>query len=424
MAGDCVLVAGVNYPDYPSGRDRRIHATRGGFERRLIPLSPGNWRSYCERRAELMFKKDPQLSITIFDFHTGEVLRREGVSTKWEVETKYDALKDHSADYRIVVGSNDPTTARLVAPSSPLFTEDKGAVELFYFSGASELGRDVYVKQYGNVFYKGVRRPKDNSLSIAHVYECLDKIGQQRHGALKEFHVFSHGYVKGPILVNSLDLENGHRDPNTGKLIEAKRRDRYDRDGRPVDFRPGGIINVNLESVRAAFAKEGFSFIWGCAKTTLAHALIKQTTRELIQKKERTTAFVYLGERNWGGKQLFDAVFGTEETETTTKPYTLEEAFGVLRRMIDLHYGQGLANATGRPVLAAFPGTASNYDEAGAREQQFLHVSMGDTSNGDDAQDDYRFIMNFYRRYLGIRFDTSEGRSSTYGRGYGIHQPR
>ena len=422
MSGDCVLVAGVEYPRYPSYPDARIRAVRTGFERRMIPLAAGKWRVYCERRAALMVKKDPELRITIFDFYQGEVVQRDPGTQRWTTLLKREPLAKHLANYRII--DEDQVGAPLSMPASRLMTPTPADVHVLYFSGASELRTDVPISEYGKAFYSGARRPKDDSLSITDVYGFLDEIGRLRAGALQELHIFSHGYLEGPILVNSLDLENGKPDPQTGKLPIPTRRDRYDRDGRRVDFREGGVINVRVANLRAAFAKNGFSYLWGCTKNQLAYSIIAEARKTLLKEGRGAVMFTWGGEQTWGKWEFFNDVLAVIPLIQTTVPYTLKQVVGVLRILIDRSYAQHMANAMQRPVFAALPGTGSNHDRAGPEEQHFLHIPTGDTTNGDDPGEDDRPRLDFYRQYLQIGFDKSEGRSQTFGRGYGIHLPR
>src|SRR5687768_7182459 len=106
MPGECVLVAGANYPRYP---EWRMRSTSRGIEMRLTKLAAGPWRAYCERRAAFVLRKEPDLRMTIFDFYSGEVVRREPGQRDWKVMLKRDSLHQNAANYRVIGdASNNP----------------------------------------------------------------------------------------------------------------------------------------------------------------------------------------------------------------------------------------------------------------------------------------------------------------------------
>ncbi|WP_257455891.1 hypothetical protein [Archangium lipolyticum] len=112
------------------------------------------------------------------------------------------------------------------------------------------------------------KRYLDNSISIKHVYDYIIELGSKAPGALKEFHIFSHAWAGGPILVETYEAplydDGGAR---------AAQRDPNDKDPRLKDFDP---INMpRLKEFKAAFASDAIAKVWGCMATTIYRNLIR-----------------------------------------------------------------------------------------------------------------------------------------------------
>jgi hypothetical protein len=137
------------------------------------------------------------------------------------------------------------------------------------------------------------KRYLDNSISIKHVYDYITELGTKAPASLREFHVFSHAWAGGPILVETYEAplydEGGAR--------EAQR-DPNDKDPRLKDFDP---LNMpRLKDFKAAFASDAIAKIWGCMATTIYRNLIRATAQaksdaekisfDWVSGKETTTA--------------------------------------------------------------------------------------------------------------------------------------
>ena len=141
---------------------------------------------------------------------------------------------------------------------------------------------------------------KDNQrtvMSILHVYELVQLIGLDDLGTLHEFSFFSHGWMGGPILVNSFDNRSqqvivsgvGGAAPTTRIVpIAGTVRDPDDMDPRSgYDFTAPTMDSVRLGLFKAAFHPDGYIWIWGCAFPTSIH--------QFLNKVERNSAYSRTG---------------------------------------------------------------------------------------------------------------------------------
>ncbi|ATB30405.1 hypothetical protein MEBOL_003866 [Melittangium boletus DSM 14713] len=112
------------------------------------------------------------------------------------------------------------------------------------------------------------KRYLDDSISIRHVYDYVAELGVKAPGSLAEFHIFSHAWAGGPILVETYEdalyaaggVRQDQRDPN-------------DKDPRLKDF---DAINMpRLKDFKAAFAPDGVVKVWGCMATTVYRNLVR-----------------------------------------------------------------------------------------------------------------------------------------------------
>jgi hypothetical protein len=97
------------------------------------------------------------------------------------------------------------------------------------------------------------RLPPD-AVSITSFYDLLEDIGKKQKGTLVEGAFFGHAWHQGPLVVNTFDESS-----------EMLVRDTQDTDGRPKDFDPEGPLKGRVESIDAAFSKEGKYIVYGCS---------------------------------------------------------------------------------------------------------------------------------------------------------------
>ncbi|WP_404369265.1 hypothetical protein ACIHQR_06255 [Corallococcus coralloides] len=178
------------------------------------------------------------------------------------------------------------------------------------------------------------RRHDDDSISIRHVYEYITELGTRAPGTLREFHLFSHAWAGGPILVDT--YEDAAYQP--GGASEA-RRDPGDKDPRLKDFDPVNMPRLN--DFKAAFAADSIVKVWGCMATTAYRNLIRATA----SARSDTDTVSY----NW--------------SETDRRTTTAAKAKTYLRDVILKHnYMAKLSAAIGgsAKVYGAPPGMGAN----------------------------------------------------------------
>ncbi len=102
-------------------------------------------------------------------------------------------------------------------------------------------------------------RSEAGRMSITDLYTAVQRVGAAKStaGGLVEVSVFSHGWMGGPILVNSEDNRDGaERDP-------------ADKDARVrKDFATPNVTVAQLAAFKAAFAPGAFWWNWGCSFTS------------------------------------------------------------------------------------------------------------------------------------------------------------
>lgn len=256
-------------------------------------------------------------------------------------------------------------------------------------------------------------------MGMPEVYRRVQDIGAAAPGTLTELSSFSHGWMGGPILVNSdddrtieLTIPNLFGAPSTMTVpLTGTMRDPDDRDARPrLDFQPPTMEATQLDLFRKAFAADGVSWLWGCAFPKVVH----HTLWAVEQAKGYTGSGL-------GGdvvlrldavvdedvdllNQLLTGVAGF--TPFRPRSSTVSVAFKFLRhafcRANQASYAAALADASQAAVHAAPLGTYSEYDVGG---DKLMNVHSGFTAH-----------FTFYKNYLGFALDPE-------GRRYAVYRP-
>ncbi|HYZ79570.1 MAG TPA: hypothetical protein VE596_19585 [Gaiellaceae bacterium] len=247
-------------------------------------------------------------------------------------------------------------------------------------------------------------------MSITDVYKHVRKLGRTDPGSVAELSFLAHGWIGGPILVNSDESVAFQTRPD---------RDPNDKDARMgKDFRAPTMNAAALADFRAAFAADGFVWIWGCA---FANSPRQVLHRVLSSAKYRQTRLGGLVDTD-----SFRLAFSRTEAETffsvdTTffPPRGANGAFPLsfdrmlaqikafLRGRLSQTYCQAVARAAGVRCFGALPGTYADYERGTA-----LPVMVVPTKAPPYA-DDFTRSIRFYTTYLGVTLDP-ERRS--YGR--------
>jgi hypothetical protein len=400
MAKEIVLIAGLNYPEYkssPSGRDQWNY---------VKPVA-GPWREFSVRWARNAFQKDNTLKITLFDFFKGT---RENIKFGKKSEPIFTLEEtpgalDFTNNYR-----------RLdVSGGSFLFVEPEKTIkssfrpQVSYFTGVSEVNSGpVNVDDYKAKFIEpGSSPPAEKSISIVNIYDYItDEIASKRPGTLSEFHIFSHAWAGGPILVNTFDSRSTFPE-----------RDYLDKDGRTKDF---DSINMIVTEFKKAFDQSASTFVWGCHAFGFMKTLIHETIRQKKTVKDPTKkALQFVHNSDWNSSvEYFHSELGGSGGKSNL--LSTNDIRDKVRESLKTSYMDRLAKASGARVLGGLPGTYSDYDTKGKTSELFLHIPMG-APFGDEQN--FQSVLTFYKDIVGVGFDPSQGMSKVFGRGFGVFQP-
>jgi hypothetical protein len=183
-------------------------------------------------------------------------------------------------------------------------------------------------------------RQKADSISIVHVYDHITALGRLSPGCVAGFHIFSHAWAGGPILVNTSE---GSRYRHSGK------RDPSDKDGRSKDFDP---VNMpELEHFCAAFCPSAIAKVWGCFATTAYRRLVRAAAKASDKQCKLTIAW---------------------EDDTTVERTGAEIEAEFRQSILADSYMAKLGRVTGIPVYGAPPGMGASYKRIHKHQYMFI----------------------------------------------------
>lgn len=251
-------------------------------------------------------------------------------------------------------------------------------------------------------------------MGITDIYFRVITIGTISPGTVMELSIFSHGWMDGPILVNSED--DGLEDvlvpmpfgPPVPAQVSVTGRDPDDKDGRSaLDFRPPTMDAADLASFRRAFHTDGFSWLWGCSFPRVVHHSMWAMERAkgyaasgLLEDTVLTLPDVTPEDVMSLERELFPLLGQFPSRQSITVK------FGFLRwafcKKNQGAYAAALADASDRPVRAALLATYAEYDTTG---DMLMNVPASFAGH-----------FAFYKNYLGLGQDPE-------GRRYGVYRP-
>lgn len=339
MLRQVVLVAGHDYPPHQHGV-------------KFATLCRSQVERYRKRGAAV--EKNPNWSFTIFDLPAGEVLVNEfdPVAKKrdWRVDRRFTKVTD--SNY-----SDDPT------------------------AGGVRFNRNA----------AGV-------MSITDVYEHVCYLGVTQPGSMVELSFFSHGWMGGPILVNSMDAGSstarspGDKDARMGK-----------------DFVPPNMDAAALSEFRNAFHVDGFIWIWGCAFAKpyrlVINTIVTSASFKSAQGIADTDTFTF-SFTDPDAELFFDhdkAFFPARDTVTGKFPLSFSRLFQEVKeyceRGMKNTYSQKIAKAAARKAYGAAPGTYADYERGVSRPLMVVPTRK------PPHKDDFTAYLKFYQKYLAGKID-------------------
>jgi hypothetical protein len=256
-------------------------------------------------------------------------------------------------------------------------------------------------------------------MGITDAYRRVQDIGGADPGTLAELSVFSHGWMGGPILVDSDDdrtteitIPSLSGTPITITVpLLGTIRDPDDKDARAhLDFRPPTMDATQLDLFQKAFDSNGRAWLWGCSFPRAIHhtlwameqakgysgvGLGDDVVLSMPAVVDEDVAFL---NRFLGGVSGFTP-FTPRSSSVSLAFKFLKHAFCRANRAC---YAAVLADAGHVPVHAAPLGTYADYDTGG---DHLMNVYSGFTAH-----------FTFYKNYLGFSFDPE-------GRRYAVYQP-
>jgi len=252
-------------------------------------------------------------------------------------------------------------------------------------------------------------------MSITDVYKFVQSIGAgAEKGTVIELSFFSHGFMGGPILVNSDDHSSS-----------PTQRDDNDKDGRQVkDFIAPTMDEKALANFRAAFASPGLVWIWGCVFFTALNLILSQIFKS---SKFKTTAPGKLKDADQFALDFsedaktptlddpFNTVVrilgGTPPKKSFKKTVSLLEIKTILDNKMTDAYAAAISRVmpSGVTIFAALPGTGTDYEELDKTVRLPLMLVP---RRSPPYSNDFSRTVTFYKTYLDSTLDPEN-------RGYG-----
>jgi hypothetical protein len=261
-------------------------------------------------------------------------------------------------------------------------------------------------RRIGNEIHHDFKDGQTDVMSILHVYETVQKIGANEPNTLFELSFFSHGWMGGPILVNSSD--NGIFGPEDKfLLVPDGARDPDDMDPRTKDFREPTMFMEELSNFQKAFSPSGYIWNWGCTfPRTTFRILHKMVNHHSYKNSGLGDDVIFKFNKLPDDEgELLDSVLSPELGGHFPDRKNIEIKFKFLKHFFckrtTATYNHVIAKSAKVKTFAALVGTYSDFKTAG-------HISMHVPG--------FLREKNFYKNYLGFGFDPE-------GNGYGEYKP-
>lgn len=352
-----LIVAGVLYPRPSEGNI----------------LDPKKHRAYTQLALNLkthLLNKGRVDRVVVFDFLLGRELTFENGGPKNGVLKQPSRDPIRVKNYRFYdeksksTRADDTITLKKV-PSKP---------RKLYYTGIDEFALQQHGSETADVLNKDYvpwTGATENSLSVQDVYE---RVHSGVAGRVREVHFIGHGWIGGPIIVNTPDYHSK----------------KYDKDGRANDFTHNSLRHVfdstNLPVFRANLTSDAFFTVWGC-------------------------------DNHYGARKLLITAWAKQK-----RGESIETEINGLKAILARTYAANLAKASDREVFAALPGTYAVHEHEKNDDPStypitptVMHVNLTKCIR----------MLRFYKKHLGVTFPTTgifKGHP-TFGRGYARYKP-
>jgi hypothetical protein len=245
-------------------------------------------------------------------------------------------------------------------------------------------------------------------MSITDVYAFVQSIGAgPEKGTVLELSFFSHGFMGGPIIVNSFDHSGSPtaRDPN-------------DKDGRRLkDFIAPNMDATALANFRGAFASPAVVWIWGCVFFRALNIILSQifktskfrtTSPGKLKDADRFTLDFSEDDPHPSADDDFNTVVrilgGTPSKKSFTKTVSLLDIKTILDEKMTDAYAAAISRVmpAGVTVFAALPGTGTDYEEL---DKSVRLPLMLVPRRSPPYPNDFSRSVTFYKNYLDSALD-------------------
>lgn len=225
-------------------------------------------------------------------------------------------------------------------------------------------------------------------------------------GSVLELSFFSHGWIEGPILVNSSNHSTtpGLRDPQ-------------DKDGRSrLDFTASMgesadlAAQVNNAQFMLSFDPKGAMRTWGC-NFDIELRVIQQAQTRISRGGVTDATVINFHFEDWAPSRYNVVDPGATFLPSSSTQTDIARTFGEVKKFLRMRLGvsyalQFAANSTGITAFGALPGTEGDDEKTG-----FHMMKVCAKLDPPECPVAFASLFNFYSKQLGIKVDN---------RGYGI----
>ena len=380
------VVQGIHYPD-----------SKGGA------IKPGNFVTCVENLKTIYEKeskdKSKKICMLVFDFFAAEWISyiMENGQTKKAIAARYEKL-DKENYWFYVLHETDWKESTIQK------TKEKNSFLAYFPLVDSMYKKKMFTKEKGKEFLKlkdyvkalNKTIPQPNELSMFDVYSAIATLGKLKPGSLRELHIFSHAFSRGPILVNTFQTRS----------LSFKKQKLVDKDGRIGDFEHTEFKAMAAD-FKKAFSDIAFSMIWGCFVNEGIQKGIRAITEKVVYLKNNPNDIEYDKKKI----SIKDYKNSEVEVKLNGKNKKIKDMVKEIEDEIAGTYAKALVAASGKGVIAALPGTTALFDKDGFAFPfiyYLMHIPLGDKYQNEKknklVEENFDKELKFYQSIMKIRF--------------------